>query len=274
MDNRLTLDVFVGAENGFFVTSTIVAGERDAVVIDAQFTRSDARRLAERIKALGKNLTTVYITHGHPDHYMGLNVLQEEFPGARLVTAPEVIPAIDEGKAAKVAQWKPLYADELPDNPVTPTALEGDVINLEGNELRVIHLGQGDDHSSTAVSIPALSAVVAGDFVYNGTHVWLAETNTETRKQWIENIGKLAAMNPTTVVPGHKAPGADDDGGRALKETRSYIEAFDAAARSAPNAEMLTKGMNEQFGDRALPIILEIAAGAAFSGEPLSTESR
>jgi len=266
MGNELELEVFVGGENAFHVTSSIVTGERDAVVIDAQFTRTDARSLAARIKELAKNLTTVYITHGHPDHYLGLTTLREEFPEARLVTAPEVLGEIEETFAAKVAQWKPLYGDEVPDQPVLPEPLEADVIDLEGNELQVIHIGQGDVHDSTIVSIPTLSTIVAGDLAYNGTHVWLAETDAEARAQWIANLEALAEMNPAKVIAGHKLPDADDEGRRVLLiETRDYVAAFDAAAARASNGEELVKAVTEQYGNRALPMILEIAAQATFA---------
>jgi glyoxylase-like metal-dependent hydrolase (beta-lactamase superfamily II) len=266
MGNELKLEVFVGSENAFHVTSTIVTGERDAVVIDAQFTRTDARRLAARIKALGKNLTTVYITHGHPDHYLGLTTLREEFPDARLVTAPEVVGEIEDTVAAKVAQWKPLYGDEVPGEPVLPQRLNSDVIDVEGTELQVIHIGQGDAHDSTIVSIPTLSTIVAGDVAYNGTHVWLAETDAEARSQWIANLEALAEMNLAKVIAGHKVPDADDDGRRVLlTETRDYVAAFDAAVARTSNEEELIKAVTEQYGSRALPMILEIAAQATFA---------
>src|SRR5947209_7944138 len=179
----LKLDVFVGGDNAFNVTSTIVSGERDAVLIDGQFTRTDAERLAETIKASGKNMTAVYITHGHPDHYWGLTTLRAAFPQARFVTAPEVIGVIEETLAAKVAQWKPLYGDEVPDEPLRPEALD------------------------------------------------------------------------------------DDDGTRILlDQTRDYVAAFDAAVERSSSKEELVERVTAQYGDRALPMILDIAAGAAFPG--------
>lgn len=267
MSNKISIDVFVGAENAFHVTSTIVSGEHDAVLIDAQFTRSDAQRLAERIKATGKNLTTVYVTHGHPDHYWGFTTLSKQFPRARFVTAPEVVPVIDETLEAKVAQWKPMYGDEVPDAPIKPKALDGDTIDLEGNELSIIHLGQGDVRSSTVVWIPQLSTIVVGDVAYNGTHVWLAEDSPEQRLQWIKNLERLAEMNPKTVIAGHKVPGTNDDGRRVLlKETSDYIASFHAAVGRSTSAQELVKTMTEKYQDRALPIILEISANAAFPG--------
>lgn len=267
MSNKISIDVFVGAENAFHVTSTIVSGKHDAVLIDAQFTRSDAQRLAERIKATGKNLTTVYVTHGHPDHYWGFTTLYELFPRARFVTAPEVVPVIDETLEAKVAQWKPMYGDEVPDAPIKPKALDGDTIDLEGNELSIIHLGQGDARSSTVVWIQPLSTIVTGDVAYNGTHVWLAEDSPEQRLQWIKNLERLAEMNPKAVIAGHKVPGADDDGRRVLlKETRDYIASFNAAVGRSSDAKELIKIMTDKYQGRALPIILEISANAAFPG--------
>jgi len=263
----LKLDVFVGGDNAFNVTSTIVSGERDAVVIDGQFTRTDAERLAETIKATGKNLTAVYVTHGHPDHYWGLTTLRAAFPQARFVTAPEVIGVIGETLAAKVAQWKPLYGDEVPDEPLRPEPLDGDVIDLEGNELQIIHLGQGDVHDSTVVWIPSLRALAVGDVAYNGTHVWLAEANADQRKEWIANLEKLAGMDPITVVAGHKVPGADDNARRVLfDQTRDYVAAFEAAVGQSSSKEELVESVTAKYGDRALPMILDIAAGAASPG--------
>lgn len=266
MSSEISIDVFVGADNAFYVTSTIVSGDDDAVLIDAQFTRSDALRLAEMIKASGKRLTTVYVTHGHPDHYWGFTTLSEQFPQTRFVTMPEVLSVIEETFAAKVAQWKPMYGGEVPGTPIKPEALDNEVIDLGGNELRIIRLGQGDVRSSTVVWIPSLSAIVAGDVAYNGTHVWLAEASPEQRLHWMANLKSLTDMKPKTVIAGHKAPGTDDEGRRVLTETRDYIEAFNAAISQSSNAQELIKTMTARYPDRALPIILEISASATLPG--------
>jgi len=263
MATPLNLQVFTSGPQALSATSSLVSGARDAVLIDAQFTLSEAHRLAALIYDTGKRLRTIYITHGHPDHYFGLMVLTQAFPGARAVTAPEVLEVINETAAAKVAQWKPLYGDNIPAEPVLPEALKGDVIELEGEELRILHVGQGDAGHSTVVWIPSIRAVVTGDVTYNGAHVWTAETDADGRKRWLNSLEEIEALRPVTVVAGHKTPGRDD-GPSVITETRQYLRDFDAARARARNADELIAAMSAAYGDRALPIILEIGAKAAF----------
>ena len=48
-----------------------------------------------------------------------------------------------------------------------PELFDGDSIDLDGHELRVIDIAQGDIEHSTIVRVPSLRAVAAGDVVYN-----------------------------------------------------------------------------------------------------------
>ena len=73
------------------ITATLISGERDAVLVDALLTGDQAERLADRVEASGKNLTTVYVTHGHGDHWFGLGVLLRRFPTARAVATAAVL---------------------------------------------------------------------------------------------------------------------------------------------------------------------------------------
>lgn len=263
MAEQLKLQVFTAGPEALSVTSTLVTGKRDAVLIDAQFARSEARRLAAQIQQTGKRLTTVYVTHEHPDHYFGLAALREVFPEVRFVTAPEVLELIKESSGPKVAQWKPLFGDEIPSDPVLPEVLKGDVIELEGEELRILHIGQGDARNSTVVWIPSLRAAVTGDVTYNGVHVWTADTDADARKQWLMTLDKIDALKPETVVSGHKAPERKDDPG-AIQGTRQYLLDFDAARAEARSADELVAAMTKTYPDLALPVILEMGAKAAF----------
>ncbi len=194
---------------------SLISGERDAVLIDAVLTPEDAGRVAEWIRATGKNLTTIYITHGHGDHFFGLTTLLAAFPDARAVTTAAVIPDAQEQLSPDLMKfWNAILPGQIPEHPIVPDALDGDVIDLEGHQLHiitVITVGQSDTAPSTIVHIPDLDAVAAGDVAYNGIHQWLADTDHEKRMQWIASGEQIEALDPAVVVASHMRP---DDGPR------------------------------------------------------------
>jgi glyoxylase-like metal-dependent hydrolase (beta-lactamase superfamily II) len=282
MSDELTLDVYVsdykpipadpavmrdGQATWPASSVSLISGARDAVLVDALITFDEARQVAEWIRAKGKRLTTVYITHGHGDHIFGLNTLLAAFPDARAVALAEVMPAIQsQATPGYLEFWGGLFPGQIPEQPVLPEALDGNVIDLEGHELRLISVGQSDTDPSTVVHVPDLNAVVGGDVCYNRIHVWLALTNHDARLAWIDTIGKIEALSPRVVVAGHKAPGApDDDLAELIAGTRQYIIDFDEAERISSSREELVEKMLAAHGDRGNPYTLWTAATEAFS---------
>ncbi len=282
MSGELTLDVYVsdykpipgdpavmrdGQATWPASSVSLVSGGRDAVLIDALITFDEAREVAEWISAKGKKLTTVYITHGHGDHMFGLNTLLAAFPEARAVALPEVMPAIQSQVTPGYLEfWGSLFPGQIPAQPVLPEAIDGNVIDLEGHELRLVSVGQSDTEPSSVVHVPELHAVVGGDVCYNRIHVWLALTNHDARLAWIDTIGKIEALAPRIVVAGHKAPGApDDDLAELITGSRQYIIDFDEAERASSSREELVGRMLAAHGDRGNPYTLWTAATAAFS---------
>jgi glyoxylase-like metal-dependent hydrolase (beta-lactamase superfamily II) len=262
-DGALTTTVFTGSPAGFLVDSTLVAGDRDAILIDSQFDLADAHRLVAMILESKKHLTTVYVTHFHPDHYFGLGVIQQAFPAAKLVALPAVVDDIKRTWHDKVAQWTPLYGDLVPSQPVLPAALTGTTLTLEGQTLELHGGVQGDSEGNSYVWIPSIKTVVAGDIVYLGVHAWTRETNPAQRKAWRKTLDELAALKPTTVIAGHKDPKQRDDGG-AIAATRAYLDAFDAAVASSKTSAEVQKKMKAKFPAAQLDIILQLGADAAF----------
>ncbi|MGA2091717.1 MAG: MBL fold metallo-hydrolase [Endomicrobiales bacterium] len=260
--SALTLSVYTSSAETFHVTSTLVQGEKDAILVDAQLTLTGGRSVVEMIKKSGKNLQAVYITHGHPDHYWGINAIHEAFPAARIVSIQSVIDIINRFQVAKYAQWHPVFGSDIPENPIIPTALEGETLELEGNVLK-IWKGQGDVEGSSAVVIRSLNAVIAGDTVYNGVHPWTLDTDKAGRTRWAETLNQLMMLQPGTVVAGHKNPKAKDDLD-AIIFTKKYIEAFDTVIESSHSAEEVIKRMNGQFPGLLLEPILQMAANALF----------
>lgn len=259
----LTVEVFTGPESGFFVTSSLIMGERTAILVDAQLTRSAGRELAEWIAGKDRHLLAVVITHQHPDHYFGAEEVLRLFPRAQLLAAPPVVAAIERTVADKVAQWKPMYGDDIPDQPLVPAPLLPQPLMIDRQLIPVIQLGQADCADSSLVHIPGSRTVVAGDFVYNGTHVWTADTTPAQRVDWAHNLVRVAGLGAERVIAGHRAPGAEDEAMPVISFTAEYLQDFDRALAAFPgNADAVAAAVNERYGALALPAFLALGATA------------
>ena len=263
-ETKLTTTVYTASPGGFLVNSTLVAGEKEAVLIDAQFTLAEAHRLIASILESKKTLTTVYITHGHPDHYFGLAAIKQAFPKAKLVTHPAALAEMKKTWQAKLKQWGPMYGALVPQEPALPAVLAAKSIVLEGQALEIHAPVQGDSTDNAYVWIPSTRTVIAGDLVYANVHVWTRDSNAEQRKAWIKSLEEIAALGATTVIAGHKDPKAKDDPS-AVKATREYLEAFDAAVASSKTAAEVQQKIKAKYGAYQLDVILQIGAEAAFA---------
>ena len=270
---RLQTHVFTAAAREFGrhgqtfspTTSTLVTGESDAVLIDAQFIASEISALGDMIEQTGKRLTSIYVTHAHADHYLGLGQLQQRFPGARAVTTAPVLAAINETLDGQVKQWEAMFGDAVAEPSLLPAPLDGDVIDLVGQELRVIEVGQGDISPSTIVHVPSIDAVIAGDVAYNRIHLMLALSGPEQWQAWIESVDQIERLGPKTVVAGHKAPDAgDEDVATILDGTRAYIRDFRDAVAASANADEVVETMRAKYDDYGNLTTLIVSASAAF----------
>ena len=115
-----------------------------------------------------------------------------------------------------------------------PQLLTADTLDLEGNELRVVRIGQADTAQSTVLHVPSLAAVVTGDLAYNEVHMMTAETGEPERAQWIANFDEVAALEPAFVVAGHKKVDNSNDP-KIIIESQQYLRDFSRiAAEGAP----------------------------------------
>jgi len=259
----LKLDVFNPGEAAIFpVASVIVSGAKDAVLIDAQFSRGEALKLVEQIRATGKHLTTVYVSHSDPDFYFGLDVIHAAFPDAKIVATPQTIAGIEKKKDAKMAFWGPILKDNAPQSIIVPQPLNGDTIKLEGQTLKIEGL-KGPTPDRSYVWIPSIKAVVGGVVLFNDLHVWTADTQTaESRKQWLATLDGVAALKPVTVVPGHFKVGAalTPD---SIAYTRDYLVRFEAETAKAANSAALIARMKELYPAAGLNGALDTSAKVA-----------
>ena len=233
------------------VTSSLICGEREAVLVDSQFFKDDVDALGDLIAGTGRRLTTIFITHGHGDHYFGSGRLAERFPGLRVIARPDAVAHIAEHLDADVKQFTALFGDDLVAPTLLPEPFLGETIDLEGHELRLVDVGQGDIHASTVVHVPALDAVIAGDVGYHQIHQMLGLSTPEEWDAWIASVDAIERLKPRTIVVGHKKPDAsDDEVGAILDGTRAYIRDFAEAARSSSTVGEIVAAMTAKYPDR------------------------
>ncbi|MEE4912092.1 MBL fold metallo-hydrolase [Pseudomonas alliivorans] len=256
----LKIDVYNPAEKAIFpVSSELITGQHDAVLIDAQFQRNDAEALVQKIKASGKKLTTVYISHSDPDYYFGLDVIQAAFPEAKIVASEPTVKAIKASMQGKLAYWGPILKDNAPARLVLPEVLKGDHLTLEGQPLEIKGL-QGSAPQRSYVWIPSLKAVVGGVVVSSGIHVWVADTQTPTSRQdWLATLKGIEALKPATVIPGHYL-GEVPEETKAVTFTADYLKSFDEHAAKAKDSAALIEAMKKAWPQLAEPSSLELSA--------------
>jgi glyoxylase-like metal-dependent hydrolase (beta-lactamase superfamily II) len=118
--------------------------------------------------------------------------------------------------------------------------------------LIVVELGHTHTDSTTCLYVLSIGLVVAGDTVYNDVHLYLVESNHETRREWIAALDKIESLNPRAVVASHKRPERDDDP-KIIEETGQYIRDFDRLAEATTSARDLYDKMLELYPNRVNP---------------------
>jgi glyoxylase-like metal-dependent hydrolase (beta-lactamase superfamily II) len=266
---RLTWDVFVtpgipavtndlppGAKQRLWspMSATLISGERDAVLVDTFLTVDQARALADWVASNGKNLTTIYATHGHGDHFFGVGTILERFPRARFVATPDVVKTMRQQTSPPflASFWKSRFPGQISDHLVIAEELTGNTIDLEGRDFVAVPLGHTDTDNTTCLHVPSIGLVVAGDAAYNGVHLYLAESSPQMRREWIAALDAIEALNPRAVIAGHKRA-ENDDSPRIIEETRRYIHDFDRIAELTTSARELYGKMLEIYPDRVNP---------------------
>jgi glyoxylase-like metal-dependent hydrolase (beta-lactamase superfamily II) len=246
------------------VTSTLVYGDNELLLIDPQFLLSEARQVVDKIKATGRTLTTIYSTHAHPDHFLGVAAILEAFPDAQYVALPQVRERIVTAWPGRRNFWYPTYGDDLPsEQAILPEALTEPKLVLEGHEFPITGEQVGlDGQGNSFVHIPELDAVVTGDIVFNSHLRPPADTGPV-----YATLARIAALNPKIVVAGHQAQGADSDAD-VLQFIPAYIDAFNAAKAQSATAEELISKMKALYPDLGRVDALEQAATQAFAPPP------
>jgi glyoxylase-like metal-dependent hydrolase (beta-lactamase superfamily II) len=257
----LSMEVYNPGHNAIFpVSSEIISGKKEVVLIDAQFQKNDAQALVGKIRDAGKTLTTVYISHSDPDYYFGLDVIKQAFPQAKIVATKETVAAITASKDHKLAYWGPILKDNAPAQLIVPEVLKGNRIEIEGQFIEI----KGPAAGRNYVWIPALKAVVGGVPVSANIHVWIADTQTPASRQlWLKTLDSITALKPQVVIPGHFLPNVDGTLPTTIDSvafTRTYVQEFEAQAAKAATADALINAMKARYPALGEPASLELSA--------------
>jgi glyoxylase-like metal-dependent hydrolase (beta-lactamase superfamily II) len=203
--------------------STLIYGSEDAVLTDPPMTTDQARALGDWVAAKGRNVTDIFITHGHGDHWFTAGVLAERF-GARVVASAGTIAQMHANVATRPVLWDKVYTG-IPPTPVTAVTVPGNRFTLEGHDLVIVEAGATDSDDTTVLHVPDLDLVVAGDVIYNGVHSYLAQTAIVGGfGPWRDAIDKVEALEARHIVAGHQNSRLDDDAERTIAETRQYLD--------------------------------------------------
>src|ERR1041385_5866677 len=156
--SALHVDVFRPSERSYFVTSTIVSGPTEALLIDAQMTNSEAAKLADRIARSGKRLKGIFITHPVLDHYIGLTVLHERFPDAPIYMTDIGLGQFRRSSEKSIAGRKKSAPAETPDTLPAPAAVHTTEFSVDGESILLIKDFQGDvlEPANSFLWIPSL----------------------------------------------------------------------------------------------------------------------
>ncbi len=246
---------------GFHSTSTLIYGERDAILIDASQLLSDGHRLAAEIIPMRKNLTHIYVSHFHPDHYFSLAVLAYAFPEAKAVALPSVVRDIAFSSAHKIDTWSiERFGPDTPDKVVIPMPLSEPRLELEGEEILFSDDWEGDSINNTAVWVPSLGVLCATDIAFEDWNVWFIESNVERRAKWRTALDRLKEFEARVVIPGHCSERIlhvlDDVAGdrsrrydSCIEWTREYVDFYEEVYATAKTGPELVSRIRARYPD-------------------------
>lgn len=228
VSKSLSIQPFTSSEPGAWSNSYLVKGESEAVLFDVFMLRSDTAQMADQIAKSATTPTTVMISHAHPDHFMGFDVITERFPKAQVVSTQNVVTDIKTDGPWMFSMLQGKLGPDGPQRLVIPEVLTEPVLTIEGVKLEVIEFGEAESRHTAAIYIPGLESLLSADLVYNQAHVYLQERHLESWLARLDELEAFARDRVTTICPGHgKAAGLE-----LIGQTRAYLDEFAEAIRS------------------------------------------
>ena len=257
-----SIKVFTSRDDQFWVNSVIIEGTHEVMLVDAQLTKTNAERVLGEIKETKKPLSIIYITHEHADHFLGLEVFKESYPGVRIIANSAVVDRINEVYQAKIDKWKATLGSGATSQVVAIEKFDGDFIKFESSQIEILKNIQGDTDENTMLWIPGQRILIAGDVVFNNVHAYTAESDSNARGKWLNSINKIRELKPSVVIPGHSQVGAPLDATTAIDFTENYLLVFEEELKKAKDPNSFINTMKERFPSADFLLALERGAHA------------
>jgi len=257
-----SIKVFTSPDDQFWANSVIIEGSHEVMLVDAQLTKTSAEKVLQEIKETKKPLSIIYLTHEHADHFLGLEVFKEAYPGVRIIANSAVTDRINKVYQEKVDKWKKILGSGTTSQVVAIEKFDGNFIEFGNSKLELLKDVQGDTDENTMLWIPGQRILIAGDVLFNDMHVYTAETDSKARGKWLNSINKIRELKPSVVIPGHSKVGAPLDASTAVDFTENYLLAFDEELKKAKDPENFINTMKERFPSAELLLAIERGAKA------------
>jgi glyoxylase-like metal-dependent hydrolase (beta-lactamase superfamily II) len=248
------------------ITSTLIMGRRDAVLVDPPLTTAQATEVGDWVAASRLRLRQIYVTHGHGDHWFGAISLLQRFPGVivRATEGTAKLMEVQNDPKFRAEFWDRVFPGQLPAGELDVTVVDERGFELDGVALFPVEVGHTDTDATTMLHVPDMGLLVAGDVVYNGVHPYLTESGGVTGiDEWLAALDTAQNLNPATVIAGHKAPGAFDNPSQ-IDATRRYLTDARRLLESAESAETFYAAMLRLHPNRVNPGALWGAAITLF----------
>jgi glyoxylase-like metal-dependent hydrolase (beta-lactamase superfamily II) len=248
-----------GSDAGLGANSHLLIGDREVMLVDTQFLISEARKVVDLIRATGKRLTTIFVTHEHPDHHFGTQTIKNAFPDARVLARPETVAAIDATATAKMQQWRPVYGADIPTTYERPEAHRSGTLSFEGRVLALLDLGSGESETGTALHLREDKLLLSADFVYRDVFAWIVDNHPIAWGRTLERLDRLGDVE--TVLPGH----GPRSGREAIGKMGEYLRVFADTVASSVTAAAAKTALRGRFPGHRLAIMMEMSVDDAFA---------
>lgn len=251
----LTIKPYVASPEGFGVTSSLISGDNEAILVNGLFNKSDALRVAADVLDSGKKLTTIFVSYGDPDYYFGLDELHRLFPNAKIVATANTVKHIQDTQALKKDYWSPKMGSNAPTELIVPEVFDGKALTVDGEQVEL----RGED-KLTYLWVPSAKTILGGIPVTSGEHLWTADDAKPEQRDALKAVLKqMLSLKPDVVIPAHMVKDAPMSA-KAIQFSINYLNTYDKVAKASKNSAELIEGMKKAYPQLPAESNLELGA--------------